>query len=173
MQKNVQQEQNQSPVTAAVNRREILLGAGAVGAGLMVSTLNSQTLHAAESHAAHTMHHGAEPHPHAALVESAMDCVANGAICLDECIVLLATGNPSMAACIRAVSEMMPACDALARLAALRSPHLKKMAAICIDICEACEKQCKIHADKHWQCRKCMESCQHCIKLCKQLLAAA
>lgn len=159
--------------SSTVNRREMMLGVGAVGAGLLAATLAADSARA-DSHNSHGGHgQGPQVAPHQALIESALACVKDGAICLDECIVLLGTGNPSMKECIRSVSNMLPACDALARLAALNSAHLQKMAAVCVDICVDCERECKAHADKHWQCRRCMESCQHCIMVCNKLLGRA
>ncbi len=57
-------------------------------------------------------------------------------------------------------------------MAALNSNHLKEVAKVCIAVCDDCAKRCKPHADKHWECKACMDSCNACIKACKKLLAA-
>ncbi|MGN7614255.1 four-helix bundle copper-binding protein [Magnetococcales bacterium HHB-1] len=162
--------------TNSINRREILFGLGAVGTGLAASALTSSSA-LASSHGGHKHDHSKastsrpEHIAHEEVIDTALECVKDGAICLDGCIIVLGTGNPSMKECIRAVSEMLPACQTLARLASLNSKHLAKMAQVCIDVCNSCVDECKPHAEHHWECKNCMESCQKCIKACKKLVA--
>ncbi|MBF0369137.1 MAG: four-helix bundle copper-binding protein [Magnetococcales bacterium] len=159
-------DESQTAAGNPLNRRDLLVGASTVGAGLLAATLTPGSALAEMDHA----HHHGGGTANEAVIDAALDCVKTGSICLDHCITLLGSGDVAMKECMDSVSEMLPACSALARLAALDSAHLKQFAQVCITICIACEKACAQHKDKHAQCRACMESCQKCIAACKKLI---
>ena len=95
---------------------------------------------AAEAHAAQK---GAGPNRE--VLESALHCARDGEVCL------------------------VPACTALAQLAALKSPRLAEFAKAVVLICKDCEAQCRKHADHHDFCKDCADSCLACIKACESL----
>ena len=66
---------------------------------------------------------------------------------------------------------MLASCRALISLAAAESKFAPRLAALCVDVCRACEAECKKHADKHKPCRECMESCGECAKACRAMVA--
>jgi len=80
-------------------------------------------------------------------------------------------GDNTIAECLMAVTDMLPMCNTLAKLASSQSSHLADFAKVCIAVCEDCEKACEEHADKHDECNACMKSCRVCIKECKKLIA--
>src|SRR5262249_51485999 len=82
------------------------------------------------------------------------------------------SGDTSLAVCAQRVSEMLPACDAVARLATLGAPRLGEFAAACRDVCDDCEKECRKHADTHTICKACADSCARFIAEAKHLTLA-
>jgi len=84
---------------------------------------------------------------------------------------MLSMGDPSMAECLAAVREMLPATDALGRLAGMGSKHLRAAAQLAIEVCESCEAACRKHAQAHAVCLECAESCARTIAACGKVLA--
>lgn len=129
---------------------------------------HSKMDHSKMDHSAmHAAMHGGK---HKALIDSASDCIAKGEVCVAHCIELMKGGDTAMADCMKSVSIMMPMCAALVRLGALDAKRLKEFTAVCKNVCEDCEAECKKHAEKHVVCKDCMDSCTACIKECKALL---
>ena len=142
-----------------MNRRDALFATGALLAA------------GAASAAADHSHHHAGPHPWQAVLDTAGICVEKGEVCLTHCIMLMGEGDKTMAACATSVREMLATCRALITLAGAESKFAPKLAALCVDVCKACEAECKKHADKHKACKECMESCTECAKACKAKVA--
>jgi len=107
----------------------------------------------------------------AALVDAAAECVKAGEVCREHCLTLLRTGDESMAKCSETVSTMLPMCRALEALAIQGSPYLKAQAALCAKACRDCEAACKVHANHHETCKRCMETCQRCAAACETYAA--
>jgi Cys-rich four helix bundle protein (predicted Tat secretion target) len=138
-----------------MNRRDVI----AVGAALV--TISSSAL-------AETRDHG----DHAAgspVFDAASNCVKAGLVCSDHCLQAFAGGDTSLAACARAVDEMLSLCGTLAKLASLNSSYLPAMAKVALIGCEDCEKECRKHAEKHAPCKACAEACATCASECKKL----
>ena len=121
-------------------------------------------------HSAHMAHMGGAKHQ--TVIDAALACINKGEVCTAHCIEMLGTGDTSLKDCLRSVSEMMPMCAALARLAALDARRLKELARVCGDVCDDCLKECKKHADHHAACKACAETCESCVKECKKLTDA-
>ncbi len=146
-----------------LSRRDLLVG----GAGtVVVASLPVAPATAAEEHAGHA------PGPHQALIGAARTCIAEGDACVAHCLAMFATGDTSLAACAKAVSEMVPACSAVAQLATLDAKRLEQFLGPCIDVCADCEKECRKHADKHAVCKACADACAAFITEAKKLKAA-
>jgi Cys-rich four helix bundle protein (predicted Tat secretion target) len=143
-------------------RRQLLIGTAAVAA-----TLTANTAFASNTH----HHHHSISSEEKNVIEAALDCVEKGNACTAHCLHLIKMGDTTMGDCIAAVTDMLPMCSTLGKLAANQSRHLKDFASVCIAVCEDCEKACEEHADKHEECKNCMESCAACIKACKKLVA--
>ena len=143
------------------SRRNILLGCAAISASLLASN--------AFASMDHSKHHMESPHGD--IIDAALSCVKKGDACVAHCIHLIQMGNRDMADCLKAVSDMLPMCNTLAKLAASQSTHLAEFAKVCITVCEDCEKECDKHADKHEACKACRDSCRSCIEQCKKLIA--
>lgn len=146
------------------DRRNVLLGGAAVAATLATGTAFAAT--GADAH-----HHHHEANKNTGLIDTALHCIKTGDACQAHCIELVKQGDTSIADCLNTVAEMLPMCTALAKLASYNSTHLVALAKVCIDVCEACEKECRNHEDKHAECKACADSCAECIKECKKLVA--
>lgn len=147
-----------------MNRRELLLGAAA-----MAATAVAGSASAAEHD--HMMHdHHAMANPHDKLLAAAADCVSKANICLQHCIVLLGQGDKSMANCAQSSSQVIAMCGALQQMAAANSKYLPQLAKVCMDVCKACEEECK-KTEKHPECKACKESCAACYEECKKIAA--
>lgn len=143
-----------------MNRRDALFATGALlSAGLAYAAAD------------HSHHHHEGAHPWQAVLDTAGICIEKGEVCLTHTIMLLGEGDKSMAACAGSVREMLASCRALITLASAESKFAPKLAALCVDVCKACEAECKKHADKHKACKECMESCAECAKACKAKVA--
>ena len=105
----------------------------------------------------------------AGLAASSGDCLQTGEVCMAHCLVLLSQGEKEMAACAQSVSELMAVCSALQILALQDSKRTAAMAKVALDVCVACEKECRKH-EKHSQCKDCADACADCAKQCKALL---
>jgi len=105
------------------------------------------------------------------LHEAALGCVAAGELCLEHCLAMFRAGDASLGKCASAVADMLPVCQAMARLAASGSKRLVAFAAVCQQVCEDCEAACREH-ETHPQCKACAEACAKVIAACKELTAA-
>ena len=158
--KNIDAKNADTPVTS---RRELL--AGAALAGLAIPLAGTA---AAESGHEHHHHHAAH---HPELTKLALNCVGLGEACVAHCIKLMGTGDTSLKDCLTAVNAMLPMCATLARYAASDAKRLNELAAVCIDVCDDCAKECEKHLE-HAECKACGEACVDCIDACKDLIAA-
>jgi len=154
-----------------VSRREVLTG---VGAALAATSL-ARPARADEEH----HEHGVGDHPmesgvphHAALVETALHCVRTGQDCLQHCFETFRHGDTTLAQCAIKVHELAVSCEALANFAAHDSDHLAAMARAAMEVCAACEVECRKHAH-HKPCSVCADSCAPCIEECKKVLGEA
>lgn len=147
-----------------MNRREMLLGAAAMAA----TAVSSQAFAAEHEHMMHNHH--ATGNKHDKLIAAAADCVTKANLCLQHCIVLLGQGDKSMAACAQTSSQVIAMCGALQQMAAADSKYLPQLARVCMDVCKACEEECK-KTEKHPECKACKESCAACYAECKKIAA--
>ena len=155
--------------TPFIARRQLLTGSAVALAGLAVAN----TADAADGHDHHAGH--GYMAPSAAMkgvIDGTAHCQVAGQECIEHCIQLLKGGDTAMAECLDRAQEMLVMCTATGRLAAFNNAHLKRLVAVCIDVCGDCEKACSKHAKKHAACKACMESCAACVKACKAYLAA-
>ncbi|OHC75603.1 MAG: hypothetical protein A3G18_00120 [Rhodospirillales bacterium RIFCSPLOWO2_12_FULL_58_28] len=147
-----------------VNRRNVLAGAGAL---IAAATISGKAA-AAEPAMGH-MDHSANKYQ--ALADAALHCVSMGQACINHCLITFKKGDASLADCARLVEQTIAISQTLAQFAALESPYIAALAKLCIDVCSACEAECRKHADLHVACRNCAESCLMCIKECKKIAA--
>lgn len=143
-----------------MERREFLGGlslAAAIGA--------VTSAHAEEKAAAH--HH---PAMHKALADASSKCVDDGNNCLRHCFGMISMNDASMADCTKATYDTIAACEALATLAAVNSPHTAAFAKVVADVCLACKKECDKFPDVA-ECRDMGASCKACADECKKTAA--
>jgi len=152
------------------SRRSLLLGAAAATTAFATSAIASMDEH--EGHKDYSKHnHANHKNPNEKAIDASLHCVKQGNLCQDHCIDLIKGGDQTMIDCLNTVTEMLPMCETLSKLASLKSDLLPKFANVCIDACVACEKECRKHADMHVECKNCAESCAACIVECKKLIA--
>jgi Cys-rich four helix bundle protein (predicted Tat secretion target) len=151
-----------------MDRREILIGGGAIAAAFVAQTAGADDQdRGAGAHSHHT--HAARKY--AALAASAADCVKTGQICIDHCLDMFAKGDNSTAACARSVNELLPVCAALQQLADQNSKYVQKYARFAQEVCRDCEKECRKHEKEHQACKDCAEACAACAKECDAVAA--
>lgn len=150
--------------SSSLSRRELLyMAAGATAS----AALTSGVAIAGKEHAGHAAHAKNE---HQGLIDSALDCVKTGQLCLDHCMELFKQGDTSVADCADSVNELLAMCTALSQMVAYQSRHLKAFATVCVEVCKDCEKECRKH-EEHAQCKDCAESCASCIKELEKIIA--
>lgn len=64
-----------------------------------------------------------------------------------------------MVGCLRTAQDMVAVSEALAKLALMGSPRLAALAKAAVEICTACEVECRKHAGHHEVCRECADAC--------------
>jgi Cys-rich four helix bundle protein (predicted Tat secretion target) len=134
---------------AAMNRREVLMGAGALALAAVAKAAPSTN--AGEAH-----HHNAAAQ---GLVDASAGCLEKGEVCQQHCFGLLGSGDTSMAACASTVRDMLAATRGVFTLAAAGSKHTRTLAKACAEICKDCEAECRKHQDKHKACHDCADAC--------------
>jgi Cys-rich four helix bundle protein (predicted Tat secretion target) len=92
------------------------------------------------------------------LANAASRCAAAASACLSHCLSMFASGDSSMSACARAVSDLGPTTQALAILAADGSRYTTALANLVADIAKDCKAECDKHAAMP-PCKACADSC--------------
>ncbi len=106
-----------------------------------------------------------------AVVNALMNCDAAGQTCLSHCLALLAQGDSSMAACARAVREMLGVCAAARTLMYSGSALAAAQLAVCRDACGACRVACEPHISHHAQCAACAGACAQAVAAIDALMS--
>lgn len=111
---------------------------------------------------------------HKALLDSSEECARAGRICLSRCTDHLASGMAGMAACQRAVMNMLAVVGALNTVASYGSADpklLKQLAKTCAAYCRACASACQPHSAQHAECKACEDACTACAQACETFAA--
>jgi len=148
-----------------MNRREMLQGSAALSFAAMATLAGAADK--MEGGHDHMHHHHNAAKDYSALAHAATHCIMFGEACIDHCLDLLGQGDKEMAACAKSVEQMMAACTMLRQLATWKSAYVPRMAAVVMDMCKACEDECRKHEKKHKECKDCADSCGACLKECK------
>ena len=98
-------------------------------------------------------------------------CITAGNVCLDHCLVLLGSGDTSLAECSKAVRDMLAVCNAAQILVVSKPAYVKPAVQLCIDACTDCEGACRKHAEHHLVCKNCAEACAATVKAAHAYLA--
>lgn len=156
-----------------MERREFVKGLGvAAAAGVFSSAMANAQEHKHDNHnTAKKVERKPFTKQEKALLETTMDCMETGEVCLSHCADNLEAGDTAMAECQRSVMNMLAVCLALFKTASYKSAdskRLKALAKVCADFCRDCAKACEKHAAHHEECKKCMESCKECAKACDE-----
>ena len=107
-----------------------------------------------------------------AVAAATAECAQAGRACLARCTDHLAAGMSGMAACQRAVMNMLAVTSAMADVAgyANAAPEdVRSLAATCARFCTACAEACEPHAMHHEECRACRDACMTCARACATL----
>lgn len=73
-----------------------------------------------------------------------------------------------MANCIQLDRDCADICALTLRFIARGSDYKRSMVQQCINICKACEAECRKHDHEH--CQQCAEACHACHKACEEYL---
>lgn len=141
-----------------MNRREVLVGAGVISTILM-----SKISVAAEKGTAPTREELKK------ITDASFDCLKTGEACETMCIELLAKGDTSMKNCHATLQNMLAACTAMTKVGSYdtaKPETIRRLAAVCSDLCKECSESCKVHAEHHAICKSCMDSCNRCANAC-------
>ena len=147
-----------------ISRRALLVGAGALGATLATgaSLAGDAPGHRHEDHAPQNPD----------VLSEVNDCIVQAQQCIAHCLVAYQEGDTTLADCARKVNEMLPICKAFSYQLAGNSPYVKALSAVCQQACKDCEKECRVHEDKHVECRECAEACAQVVAAIKTLPAS-
>lgn len=152
-----------------MNRRDILQGGALLSAAVFAGIASAA---GSEDHNHEHLHEAHDGNArYSDLAHAATHCVMFGEACIDHCITLLGQGEREMAACARSVEELLAACNMLRQLATIQSAYVPRMAKVVMDICQACEQECRKHEKKHKPCRDCGDACADCYKECAKIAA--
>jgi Cys-rich four helix bundle protein (predicted Tat secretion target) len=146
-----------------ISRRSLLIGAGAAGLALASGAgfAGDMPGHRHEDHAPKSPD----------VLQAVNACVVAAQQCSAHCLVAFQEGDTTLADCAKKVNEMLPICKAFSYQLAANSPYVKPMSAVCMQACEDCEKECRVHEDKHVECKDCAEACAQVISAIKTLSA--
>lgn len=106
------------------------------------------------------------------IIAVTLECIKNGQACVAHCVDLIKSGDTSMSVCLESSQSMLAFAIAFSQLASSNSVHIKKLTDLAISICQDCEKDCRVHANKHEVCKQCAESCKNSIDAYKKFLAS-
>ena len=146
-----------------ISRRDLLLGAGALGGLAAAGMAVAKEDHSKHDHSKHMPQ---QPD----LLAAVNDCLDKGRRCISHCLVVFQEGDTSLADCAAKVHEMYAICDAYAYLLSANSTYGKEYSAICARVCDDCEKECRKH-EKHHECRACAEACAEVIAMIRHAYA--
>lgn len=158
-------QKNNNLALEAKPRRKFLINSVA-----LVASASAANAFSANNNAGHDHHHHAASR-HTELVDSALDCIKTAQYCRDHCIELIRTGDTTLIDCLDIVTDTISMCETLVQFSVSNNRHLQSFAKVCIEVCKDCEKECRLHKDKHKECKACMESCIACIEQLEKLIA--
>jgi Cys-rich four helix bundle protein (predicted Tat secretion target) len=138
-------KQNTSPIS----RRELLIGMGTAAAAAYAG--NAVSAMPAHDHSKHTAQ---QPD----LLNAVNQCTDKGERCIAHCLVSFQEGDLELADCAAKVHEMQAICGAYSYLLAANSEYSGAYAAVCKQVCEDCETECRKH-EKHIECEACADAC--------------
>jgi hypothetical protein len=128
-----------------LQRREVIAGLASIGAALTASSAGAQP--GATAHAGHAGHDAPPPAPRSpqlkAVIQSIDECLLAGRVCLVRCTDHLASGMSDMAACQRAVMNMLSVSAAMADVAGFANAatdDIRALAGTCARFCDTCAR---------------------------------
>ncbi len=141
---------NNAPESAGgISRRDMLLGMG-----VAATLAYAQTAVSAMPAHDHSKHSAQLPE----LLDAVNACLDKGQRCIAHCLVSFKEGDLELADCASKVHEMQAICGAFSYLLAANSSYVKPYAAVCTQVCEDCEEECRKH-EEHIECKACAEAC--------------
>ena len=108
------------------------------------------------------------PPRYKALSDAAGKCVLEGDNCLRHCFGMLSMNDSSMAGCTTASYDLVAACGALEKLAAVNSSFTPALSKTVADVCIACKKECD-KFPQYSECKACGDACQACADECHKV----
>lgn len=108
----------------------------------------------------------------AEVVEKILDCAMVCVSCADAC--LSESNVDQLKRCIRLDQDCADICFTAGKILLRQSEGdwslLRAQLELCCLVCKSCEKECRLHADRHAHCRVCADACQTCADICERTL---
>lgn len=101
------------------------------------------------------------------LIHALGNCINHCNYCADAC--LDEDNVKMMVKCIRTDRVCAEVCAALNQVLATGYEDVQGLVEYCIQVCNACAKECSQHEHKH--CQDCAEACKNCVEACETYLA--
>lgn len=169
-----------------MERRNFLGGAIAATTGLAVSTLTGAPVLAEEAKpskatatkpSALVLTNAELAKELSLFAEVASRCSLKGEKCIQHCEDRLANGETEFSACNVSARQMVVVCDAVEKLASMKSVRIKDVIDACIAACQACKDACDEHKahfahGMHVECKECAEQCEKTVAAANKLKKA-
>lgn len=101
------------------------------------------------------------------ILDTLSNCINHCNYCADAC--LDEDNVEMMVDCIRTDRTCAAVCAALADVLATNYSNVQGLLNYCIEVCEACAKECGKHEHDH--CQACAEACRKCAEACRAYAA--
>lgn len=149
-----------------MNRRQFLLEVSAASA-VLSGAVGAATAAESGGQPSHNHHGGTAAAPESALATAFDACAAASNACIAHCQKTLATGDKSMAECLRTSLDCDALCEVVAKLARYDSAQAPAIAKASIPAMKACADACKPHIEHHAVCKTCFDACNAAIGAAK------
>ena len=139
-----------------MDRRQFLLNSITLAAASSLAATAAQAKDV-DAHKGHHEHDAAAGD--SALAKAFDECAATTTACIAHCQKQLATGDKSMADCLKTALDCDALCEAVAKLARYDSAQAPAIAKASIPAMKACADACKPHVEHHAVCKACFDAC--------------
>lgn len=103
------------------------------------------------------------------LTRALADCIAACHHCATACLEEENVGM--MVGCIRSDLDCAAFCQTTLGFVGRSSSQLDAVLRLCIELCRACEQECRQHDHDH--CQRCADACRACHRACEAHVGAA
>ncbi|OPJ58179.1 hypothetical protein CLORY_37430 [Clostridium oryzae] len=101
-----------------------------------------------------------------ACIDACEKCAQTCYECFEACI-----NEPDLNTrrnCVKMLIECARICETSAALMSMNGMLAIEQCKMCADICDSCEKECRLYQDEH--CQKCADVCRICASECRRMI---